>query len=207
MSMQQEPQAWLEDLRAGDMQALAQLFEYYRPRLERMVWSRMGQEVASRFDAADVLQEAYLDATRQISGYLHDARVEVYVWLRSLTWQRLLKFREQHVEAQRRSVRREAAPPVTSSFIALVQLLATGTSPSQAAVRGEVRTQLEAGLATLPEADREILVLRHYEDLTNHEAAQVLGISDSAATMRYGRALFRLKAQMQNESNQGGERT
>jgi RNA polymerase sigma-70 factor (ECF subfamily) len=74
-------------------------------------------------------------------------------------------------------------------------------------VRGEVRTQLEAGLATLPEADREILVLRHYEDLTNHEAAQVLGISDSAATMRYGRALFRLKAQMQNESNQGGERT
>jgi RNA polymerase sigma-70 factor (ECF subfamily) len=207
MSMQQEPQAWLEDLRAGDMQALAQLFEYYRPRLERMLWSRMGQEVASRFDAADVLQEAYLDATQQISGYLRDARVDVYIWLRSLTWQRLFKFREQHVEAQRRSVRREAGPPATSSFITLVQLLAAGTSPSQAAVRGEVRAQLEAGLATLPEADREILVLRHYEDLTNHEAAQVLNISDSAATMRYGRALFRLKTQMLNELNQGGERT
>jgi len=189
------------------MLALAHLFEHYRPRLERMLWSRMGQEVASRFDAADVLQEAYLDATRQISGYLREARVDVYIWLRSLTWQRLLKFREQHVEAQRRSVRREMAPPAASSFVALAQLLATGTSPSQAAVRGEVRAQLEAGMATLPAADREILMLRHYEDLTNHEAAQVLGISDSAATMRYGRALFRLKAQMLSDTNQGGERT
>lgn len=204
--MQQEPQDWMEDLRAGDMQALARLFEYYRPRLERMLWSRMGQEVASRFDAADVLQEAYLDATRQVSGYLSDVRVDVYVWLRSLAWQRLLKFREQHVEAQRRSVRRESAPPAASSFITLVQLLATGTSPSQAAVRGEVRAQLEAGLATLADSDREILVLRHYEDLTNHEAAQVLGISDSAATMRYGRALFRLKAQFLSDTNQEGER-
>lgn len=205
--MQHEPQAWLNDMRAGNMQALAQLFEHYRPRLERMLWSRMGQEVASRFDAADVLQEAYLDATRQISGYLREPRVDIYVWLRSLTWQRLAKFHEQHVEAQCRSVHREVSSPSVSSFVAVAQLLASGTSPTQAAVREEVRSHMEAALSRLPDADREVLILRHFEDLANHEVAQVLGISDSAATMRYGRAVFRLKEIFLSDSRLESDRT
>jgi RNA polymerase sigma-70 factor, ECF subfamily len=207
MSMQREPQAWLDDVRAGNMQALARLFEHYRPRLERMLWSRMGQEVASRFDAADVLQEVYLDATQQIGGYIREPRVDVYVWLRALTWQRLAKFREQHVEAQRRSVHREISSLSLSSFVAVAQLLAGDTSPTQAAVREEVRAQLEAALARLPESDREVLVLRHFEDLSNHEVAQVLAVSDSAATMRYGRALFRLKELLLEDTNSDGNRT
>ncbi len=202
--MQEDPVSWLDELREGDESVLVRLFEHYRPRLERMVWSRMGEEVTSRFDAADVLQEAYCDARGQLPSYLREPRVSVYVWLRSLAWQRLIKFREQHVKAQRRSVHREVTLPDVSSFVAVAQLLASGTSPSQAAVREEVRVRVEAALARLPESDREVLVLRHLEDLTNHEVAQVLNISDSAATMRYGRALFRLKDIFAQDSSADG---
>jgi len=201
-----EPLARFDDLLAGDAHGLAQLFEHYRPRLERMIWSRIDPRAQGRFDAADVLQETYMDATRQLAHYLRAPVVDVYVWLRSLAWQRLVKFREQHVEAQCRSVRREVSAPSTSSFVLAMQLLAHGTTPTQAAVRGELRTQIDEALAQLADGDRELLWLRHYEDLTNHEAAQVLGITDSAATMRYGRALYRLKEILATGSSLAGAR-
>jgi RNA polymerase sigma-70 factor (ECF subfamily) len=158
-----------------------------------MVRLRMDPRMTARVDPSDVLQEAYLDAARQIGSYLEQPKVDAYVWLRGLTWERLLNLQRSHLGAQCRTVRREISLPPESSVHLANQLLAQGPSPSQGLVQEELRQLVQQGLSRLETNDREMILMRHFEDLTNREAAQALGLSDSAATMRYGRALFRLK--------------
>lgn len=184
---------WLSRLRDGDTDALATVFNHYRLRLRQMVRLRMDPRLAARVDPSDVLQEVYLDVSRQIAGYLKQPKVCFYVWLRGLTWERLLKLQRQHLGAQRRAVGREISLPAESSAALAVLLISPKTSPSQALVRKELRQRVQQALARLTADDREIILLRDFEDLSNHEVAQALGLSDSAATMRYGRALYRLK--------------
>jgi RNA polymerase sigma-70 factor (ECF subfamily) len=188
-----ETQAWLRDLRAGKPAALAELFHYYRPRLRKMVCCRMDPRLAARVDASDVLQEAYLDAARQVQGYLRQPSVAFYVWLRGLAWKRLLKCHRQHLRAQCRAVGRELALDVESSALLAGALLAADSTPSQVLVREELRQRVQRALAQLKAEDREILLMRKFEEMSNGEVAQALGLSDAAATMRYGRALFRLQ--------------
>ncbi|HMC66996.1 MAG TPA: sigma-70 family RNA polymerase sigma factor, partial [Gemmataceae bacterium] len=184
---------WLGRLRDGDTDALAAVFNHYRARLRQMVRLRIDQRVAARVDPSDVLQEVYLDVSRQIDGYLRQPKVCFYVWLRGLTWERLLKLQRQHLGAQRRAVGRELSLPAESSAALAAQLVAPKSSPSQALVRKELRQRVQRALARLSTEDREIILMRDFEDLSNHEVAEALGLSDSGATMRYGRALYRLK--------------
>jgi RNA polymerase sigma-70 factor, ECF subfamily len=183
----------LRRLRSGDRDALVGLFDYYRPRLQQMLWLRMDARVAARFDASDVLQEAYLDAARQIQAYLQQPQVAIYVWLRQLAWERLLNLQRQHLGAKCRAVEREVPLPGDSSALLAKALLAPGPSPSQALLQEELRRRLQRALEKLKAPDRDVILMRHYEEMSNGEVAQALSLSASAATMRYGRALFRLK--------------
>jgi RNA polymerase sigma-70 factor (ECF subfamily) len=180
-------------IRSGDRQALGQLFEQFRPRLRKYLQVRMDRRLAARASESDVLQEIYLDVTQQIGAYLKNPQVALYVWLRGLASQRLQKVAREHVSAERRSVHRERPLPARSSVVLARQLLAGGPSPSQHQGGAEVRDRVQAALASLKLEDREIILLREFEELSNSEVAEILELSDSAATMRYGRALFRLK--------------
>jgi RNA polymerase sigma-70 factor (ECF subfamily) len=188
-----EVEPLLRRLRDGERDALALLFNYYRPRLRQMVRLRMDTRMAARVDPSDVLQEAYLDAARQVQSYLRRPAVAVYVWLRGLTWERLLNLQRDHLGAQRRAVDRELPLPAESSVHLARQLLAQGPSPSQGLLQDELRQRVQQALAALAPTDHEVILMRHFEGMSNREVAQTLGLSDSGATMRYGRALFRLK--------------
>ncbi|MDJ0975684.1 MAG: sigma-70 family RNA polymerase sigma factor [Planctomycetota bacterium] len=185
---------------AGDerQEVLGRAFQELRPRLERMVQMRMDPRLRERIGASDVLQDAWGDVSRRVDDYLADPRMPFFLWVRFITAQKLLQLRRHHVEAQRRDVRRQvpvqgsARPGVTSIALAN-QLAARGTTPTQAAQRGDVRSQLEQALDQMSEMDREILALRHFEGLTNSEAAAELGIEKKAASKRYLRALERIR--------------
>jgi RNA polymerase sigma-70 factor (ECF subfamily) len=185
--------ALLERIRQGEREAVGLLFDSYRPRLRTMVRLRMDARLTARIDPSDVLQDTFLDVARQIDGYLTRPRVDVYVWLRGLAWERLLKLQRRHLGSRCRAVGREVALNGDASAVLSGHLPATGSSPSRALAREEVQERVRMALAALGPRDREVLLLRELEGLTNNEVAQALGLSASAATMRYGRALFRLQ--------------
>jgi RNA polymerase sigma-70 factor, ECF subfamily len=184
--------------KAGDAAALGALFAHYRERLRQMVRLRLDRRVAKRLDASDVLQEAYLDVARRFPEYVAAPAVPFYVWLRALTGQRLIDLHRQHLGAKMRdageevSLYRGALPQASSASLAQ-QLLAGLTSPTQAALRAEMQLKLQDALNSMDPIDREVVVLRHFEELNNIETAAVLGIEPSAASKRYLRAIRRLK--------------
>ena len=189
----------LRRAKAGDTAALGALFAHYRGRLRNMVRLRLDRRVAGRLDPSDVLQEAYLDVARRFPEYVAAPAVPFYVWLRALTGQRLLDLHRQHLGAKMRdagqevSLYRGALPQASSASLAQ-QLLAGLTSPTQAAVRAEMQLRLQEALNSMDPVDREVVVLRHFEELNNVETAAVLGIEPPAASKRYLRAVRRLKA-------------
>ena len=188
----------LRAVAAGDKQALDQLFQRYRSRLKRMVRLRMNSRLQGRIDDSDVLQEAFLDASRKLGDYLDDPQIPFFLWLRSIIGNKLLEVHRTHLGAQMRDATREVslhrgALPAANSMSLAAQLLGKFTSPSNAAVKTERRIQLQEALNNIDEADREILALRHFEQLSNAEVALELGIETSAASKRYMRALARLQ--------------
>jgi RNA polymerase sigma-70 factor (ECF subfamily) len=201
-----EIEGWLNGVRQGDRHALAALFQHYRARLREMVRLRIDRRLSARVDPSDVLQEAYLDAARQVQGYIRRPQVAFYVWLRGLAWQRLLNLQRQHAGTGRRSVKREVSLPLESSAFLGRHLVARGTSPSGALQKEELRSRVQHALEHLEPDDREVILMRHFEDMSNGEVAQALGLTDSGATMRYGRALVRLKSILLSEKPAGESR-
>lgn len=195
----------LRRLQEGDTRPLPELFAHYRPQLSQMLQFRMPTALSSRIDPSDVLQEVYLDATHQIDTYVRYQKVTFYVWLRTLTWQRMAKLQRRHLQAQRRSVTREITLPLESSVDLARQLIAKQPSPSQALMRHELQRRVQRAMAALEDQDREVILMRDFEGMSNHEVAQVLEISDSGATRRYGRAIFRLKQALDIGSVAGGD--
>jgi RNA polymerase sigma-70 factor (ECF subfamily) len=183
----------LRGLEAGDGRSIAELFAHYRPQLAQMLRIRMPAALSARVDPSDVLQEVYLDVTRQIRSWVSNRKVTFYVWLRTLTWERLAKLQRRHLQAQRRTVFREITLPLESSVDLACQLIAQQSSPSQALLHNELRRRVQSAIASLEDEDREVILMRDFEGMANHDVAQVLGISASGATRRYGRAIFRLK--------------
>jgi RNA polymerase sigma-70 factor (ECF subfamily) len=182
---------------AGDQQALTTLFTCYRERLRALVRLRLNRRLLGRIDPSDVLQEAYIEVCKGLAEYARAPGLPFYLWLRYLTGQKLLEVHRRHLGAQMRDADREvslhrgAMPQATSASLA-AQLLGQFTSPSQAAVRAELRVQVQEALNSMDALDREVLALRHFEMLSNAETAQVLGIKKSTASNRYVRALERL---------------
>jgi RNA polymerase sigma-70 factor (ECF subfamily) len=199
----QEPEAEsaevLASLRERGAEALAAFLERHRERLERMVKLRMDRRVQGRVDPADVLQETFLEAAERLPSYLEDARLSPYLWARFLTLQKLLQVHRRHLGVQARDAGREISlyaqpfPEATSAALA-AQLVGKLTSPSQAAMRAEMKMRLQDALNGMDLMDREILALRHFEQLTAAEAARVLGIEEDASSKRYLRAIKRLGA-------------
>jgi RNA polymerase sigma-70 factor, ECF subfamily len=190
---------WTDYVQKGGQAALAEAFMGHRDRLRRMVHLRIDRRVAARVDPSDVLQEAYLDASRQLDQYLADPPMSLFLWLRFLTGQRLMQTHRQHLGAQKRDAKQEVAlfhrvGPEADSLSLTCGLIGPVTSPSMAAVRVELQVCLQEMVEGLDPLDREILALRHYEELTNQEAAEELGITTAAASKRYIRALERLRA-------------
>jgi RNA polymerase sigma-70 factor (ECF subfamily) len=188
----------LERVRAGDREALNEVFTRHRDRLHRMVEMRLDWRLQARVDASDVLQDAYLEVSTRLEEYFKDPRLPLFLWMRLVVGERLSKLHRHHLGAQMRDAGREvslykAAAPAASSAALAAQLMGKHTSPTQAAVRAERLLRLQEALNALDEADREILSLRHFEELNRAEAAQALGISEEAGAKRYLRALKRLK--------------
>lgn len=188
----------LDAARQGDENALAILVERHRERLERMVRLRMDRRLQGRVDPADVVQEAYLAVRRKFAQSQADARLPFFLWLRLEVGQKLVDLHRFHLGAQIRdagqevSLHRGALPQVTSVSLA-EHLLGKLTSASHAAMRVELKLRVQEALNSMDPHDREVLILRHFEELSNTETAQVLGIKPSAAVNRYVRALKRLK--------------
>jgi RNA polymerase sigma-70 factor (ECF subfamily) len=184
--------------RNGDASVLGVLMERHRDRLERMVRLRMDRRLHGRVDPADVVQQAFLEMRGKISQYSADAQMPFYLWLRLEVGQKLMDVHRSHLGTDMRDVGQEvslhrgALPPVTSLFLA-EQLLGKLTTASRAAMRAELQIRVQEALNSMDPQDREVLILRHFEELSNSEAAQVLGIKPSSAVNRYVRALKRLK--------------
>lgn len=190
----------IELLRSGGSDQFAEVFSRYEDRLQRMIRFRLDRRLYGRVDSADVLQEVWLDASKRVTEYVANPVVPVFIWLRQIAWQTIIDLHRRHLGAQKRSVANEVALGAggggnqedTSLSIA-ARLAGDLTSPSQAAMRDERMQQLRQALAEMDEIDREVLALRHFEELGNNEVAEILGIQKTAASNRYVRALKRLK--------------
>lgn len=183
---------------ATDSIDLGELFALHRDRLRRMVQLRLDRRLNGRVDASDVIQDAYIEATRRFTEYDGTREVSPFVWLRFLASQRLAQLHRFHLGTQARDAGREVsidqqAGPEASSAALAAQLVGRFSSPSNAANRAELRQQLQQALNGLQEVDREILALRHFELLDNSEASEVLSIDAAAAYKRYVRAIRRLR--------------
>ena len=184
--------------RDGDQQAWGQLLLRHSDRLRRMIEIRMDSRLQARLDPSDVLQEACLEASQRLGDYPGDGSMPFYVWLRYLAAQKLVTLHRHHFGVQKRDASQEISlshgisPPASSVSLA-AHLLASGSTPSGATMRAERQRQLEEAIGELDPVDREIIALRHFEQLRSAETAQILGIPASTASTRYLRALRRLR--------------
>jgi RNA polymerase sigma-70 factor, ECF subfamily len=181
----------------GD-QALADAIARYAPRLQQTIELRLDPRLSGRVDAADVLQEAFLEAQKRLPRYLAEPKVPLFVWLRGVVLDTLVDFHRRNLGAKMRTAGQEvplyrAATAQASSVALAAYLMGDLTSPSQAAIREETAQQIEVALAEMDEIDREVLILRHFEQLTNDEVAAVVGVKKAAASRRYMRALARFR--------------
>ncbi len=188
----------LERARAGDRAALTEIFARHRDRLRRMVELRLDRRLQARLDASDVIQDAYLEVAQRLPDYLQDPKLPLFLWLRLVVGERLITLHRHHLGTQMRDAGQEVslhtgALPAASSSALAAQLLGKHTSPTQAAIRAERLLRIQEALNSLDPLDREILSLRHFEQLSRTESAQALGIEEAAAAKRYLRALKRLK--------------
>ncbi|MFN3189947.1 MAG: sigma-70 family RNA polymerase sigma factor [Aureliella sp.] len=186
----------LNQLRAGDLATLGELFAIHRERLLRMVNFRLDKRLTSRIDADDILQESFVEARRRVASFI-DGDKSFYVWLRLIVLQTMIDLHRHHLGTQKRDARREQRKGPTypeATSISLIRNLAGHIlTPSQIAVKEESLSQLEQALDGMNPVDQEVLALRHFEELTNSEISELLGIEQKAASIRYVRAIARLR--------------
>jgi RNA polymerase sigma-70 factor (ECF subfamily) len=194
-----ETEALLDQAKEGDSAALGRLLTEQREPLRRMIGLRLDPALAARLDASDVVQEVLLEASRRLKDYVQRPTMPFHLWLRHIARDHVIDAYRRHRQAQRRSLDREqpmlAGRLADHSSVELAgQLLDQELTPASAALHHEMQRRLEMALATLGEDDREVILMKHYEQLSNQEIALFLGLSEAAASMRYLRALRRLKA-------------
>jgi RNA polymerase sigma-70 factor (ECF subfamily) len=188
----------LQQAARGDPGRFGALLEEYRPRLRRMVALRLDPRLHGRIDPSDVIQETYLEAAARLADYLQKPEMPYFLWLRFLAGQKLVTLHRHHLGTQMRDAGREVSLyrgrlPEASSAALAAQLLGREARPSEAAIRAEMKIRLQEALNSMAPLDREVLALRHFEQLSLAETAQVLGLTESGACRRHLRALRRLK--------------
>jgi RNA polymerase sigma-70 factor (ECF subfamily) len=183
---------------AGDQEALRELFGRYRDRLKRMVRLRLSRRLQGRVDDSDIIQESFLEVAKRLPEYVQNPAVPFYIWLRHMTGLKLAEFHRRHLGTQLRDADREVSlhrgglPQADSASLA-AQLLGKLTTPSQAAIKAETRLRVQEALNAMDPIDREVLALKHFEQLSTSEIAEVLGLSKAGAGSRYLRAIKRLR--------------
>jgi RNA polymerase sigma-70 factor (ECF subfamily) len=187
-----QTQALLEQAAAGDPRACEGLFERHRPRLTAFVDARLDPVLRARLDPSDVVQETQMEAMRRLPEFLRRRPMPFRLWLRKTAYERLLMLRRRHLGAARRSVGREVQLPDRSSLVLAQHLIDPHSSPSRRADRDEKVLRVRLALGRLAEGDRDILVMRHYDDMSYEEIGSMLDIEPAAARKRAGRALVRL---------------
>lgn len=196
-------EVYLADAIRGDSNSFAKLFEKYRSRLRRMVDVRMDARARARFDPSDVLQEAFVEAARALPTYAEKQdKMPFFLWLRFVTGDRLAKFHRRHLGTQKRDANRDARlmydGPEASSVYLASQLAGEFTSVDHNLKQEEARQQLEAALNAMDEKDREVIAMRHYEELSTEEIAIVLDMTKSGVLKRYARAINKLTSAIGN---------
>ncbi len=192
----------MEKARQGDAQAQEQLLGQHRESLRRMIALRLDPAIAARLDASDVVQDVLLEASRRLDAYLKNPVIPFPVWLRHLAKDHIIDAHRRHRLAQRRGVDREQ--PIVPAALAghysielAAQFLDPEQTPASAALQQELQQRLYRAITALDENDREMILMRHFEQMSNQEVAGILGLTEAAASMRYLRALRRLKDQVQ----------
>lgn len=197
-------------LTATDQETFARLFSIHRRRLKQMLTHRIDSRLLVRVDLSDILQEAYIDAFERIEHFLKKPGLTFYLWLRQITIQRLIDVHRAHLIAEKRSLRAELRQPgprvnPTASRTWAKELVASQITPSQIAIQQELILKVVKSLESMDPIDREILALRHFEELKNNEVAALLELSPAAASNRYIRALQRLRDILKEEIGSSGE--
>ncbi len=190
-------------MRCGNEQALAEVFSVYRQRLRRIIQFRLDYRIAGRVSDSDVLQETYIAAAKRLAHFSEHAEMPPFLWLRLVLGQQLVDLHRQHLQAGIRDVRKEVsiqrlAPSAHTSVAIAAQLVGRATGVSELVSRAEQIERLEATLNQMDPIDREVIALRHFEELSNTETARVLAIEPAAASKRYVRAMARLSELMAN---------
>lgn len=185
-------------LSRGDFAEIKRLVISHRDYLKRVVELRMDQRLQARLDPSDIVQEAQLEAVQRVADYLKNPAVPVRIWLRKLTCEALIVAQRRHVHAYKRSVKNEMLLPEHSSYSIAQRLLDGASSPSIRFSRKELADKVRSAVARLSLDDQEIILLQAFEGLTSTESAQVLDIKPAAARKRFGRALLRLRALLED---------
>ncbi len=196
----------LRQAQAGEAAAVERLLSAHREPLRRMIGLRLDPALAARVDASDIVQDVLLEAHRRLNDYLRQPTMPFQLWLRHIAKDHMIDAHRRHRLAQRRSLDREqplvpAHLPDDSSFELAGQLLDGEPTPATAAIRHELQGRLETALTTLADDDREVILMRHGEQLTNQQVATTLGLTEPAASMRYLRAVRRLRAALLPEGD------
>jgi RNA polymerase sigma-70 factor (ECF subfamily) len=192
----------------GETDAVEHLLSAHREPLRRMIGARLDPALAARVDASDVVQEVLIEAHRRLGDYLRNPVMPFHLWLRHIAKDHVIDAHRRHRQAQRRSMDREQPllPAVLadhSSFELAGQLLDQELTPASAAIQHELQRRMNEAIAALEDDDREVILMRHAEQLSNQEVAVALGLTEAAASMRYLRAVRRLRAALLPEQADG----
>ena len=191
-------QELLDGVRNGDSDAANRLLDRHRDAVRKMIAMRMDRKIQGRVDASDIVQDVMIEANRRLERYLEDPVMPFHLWLRHMAKDRLIDAHRRHRGSQKRSVDREQLPVAVggmdrSTMELAAQFADNELTPAAAATMHELQDRFEAAIGQLGEQDQEIVLMRHFEHLTNQEAAQALGLSEPASSMRYLRAMRRLR--------------
>ncbi len=188
----------LNNVRDGQAVAVEELMDRHRNSLRRMIQLRLDQRLMQRMDVSDVIQDVLIEANRRLADYLNNPVIPFHLWIRQIAKDRIIDAHRRHRVSAKRSIDREQPQPGKGPFDQSTIELANqfrdqALTPAAAATQRELASQIESAVQMLRDNDREIILMRHYEQLNNQEIAQSLGLTEPAASMRYLRALKRLR--------------
>jgi len=194
----------LDGIRRGEARAAEELLARHREPVRRMIDLRLDPAIVQRVDASDIVQDVLLEASRRVEDYLKKPGMPFQLWLRHIAKDHIIDAHRKHHQAKKRGVNREE-PMVRrgwadqSSLDLASRLLDQELTPASAAIQQELQRRLQAALKELNDDDREVILMRHFEQLPNQEVAAALDLTEAAASMRYLRALRRLREILSNE--------
>jgi len=195
---QEKTEVLLTNAKKGDDDARQQLLQRHRDSLRRMIDMRLDRRIQQRVDASDIVQEVMVDANRRLTDYLADPKMPFHLWLRHMAKDRIIDAHRRHRVSGKRSVDREQSMTVgfnmdQSSVDLAAQICDSAATPGEAATMHELHRRFEAAIEDLEPQDREVVIMRHFEQLSNQDVAAALDLTPAAASMRYLRAIRRLR--------------